>query len=128
TLETDNNIDLFENPSLNLAYIGGELVQFAVASSALVGSSPFVRSYTLTTFRRGLNGTTGKIANHISGEDFVLIDSTTQWLRVPSGHLFTDYRYKVVSVGVPIEGVPPIVFNTGVGSAPPVATNLLCNT
>lgn len=127
TLETYNNVDLFNNPNLNLAYIGGELVQFATASNAQIGSSPYVRSYTLTNFRRGLNGTLSKIGGHLAGEEFVLIDSSAQWMRIPAGHLFTDYRYKVVSVGVPLEGVQPRVFNTGIGSAPPAATNLVCN-
>lgn len=126
TLESYNNADLFDNPNLNLAYIGGEVVQFASASSVVSSSSPYVRRYTLTNFRRGLNGTTSKVGGHSAGEEFVLLDSSAQWMRIPSGHLFTDYRYKVVSVGVPLEGVPPIVFNTGTGSAPPVATNLNC--
>lgn len=128
TLESYTDDGIFENPQLNLAYIGGEVVQFSTVAAEESSSSPFVRRYTLSNFRRGLNGTTAKIATHGTGEDFVLLDSSIQWMRIPSGHLFTDYRYKAVTVGVPLEGVMPIVFNTGDGSAPPPASNLVCNT
>lgn len=128
TLETHTNLELFNNPNLNFAYIGKELVQFATVSSVATASSPFVRRYTLTNFRRGLNGTTSKVGGHSANEEFVLLDSSAQWMRIPAGSLFTDYRYKVASVGVPLQGVQPIVFNTGAGSAPPLATNLVCNT
>lgn len=123
-LESFTNAQLFTNPNLNLCYIGGELVQFATASSMVIGTDPFVRQYTLTNFRRGLNGTAAKIGGHSSNEDFVLMDSAVQWLRLPAGQLFTNYRYKVASVGQPLTGASPITFNTGSGSAPPVASNL----
>lgn len=123
---TNSAIDLFNNPNLNLICVGGEVMQFATATAMPAATSPFVRRYTLTNFRRGLNGTTSKVGSHQVGQDFVVLDSSLQWMRIPAGHLFTDYRYKVVSVGVPLEGVQPITFNTGTGSAPPVATNLVC--
>lgn len=127
TLESYTALDLFNNPNLNLAYIGGEIVQFASATAVGTATSPYVRRYTLTNFRRGLNGTTGKVGSHVAGEDFVMLNSAIQWMRIPAGHLFTDYRYKAVTVGMPVQGAQPITFNTGTGSAPPVASNLSCS-
>lgn len=52
----------------NLALIGGELIQFERAEQTGVAS------YRLTGLRRGLRGTEWAMAEHVAGEDFLLIE------------------------------------------------------
>ncbi len=125
TLESFTNAELFANPSLNLAYIGGEVVQFATATSVQSDVNPYLRQYTLSNFRRGLNGTTAKIGTHSSGERFVLFNNAVKFMREQSSQLYLNSRYKAVSIGQPLNGANTVVFNTGAGSAPPLASNLI---
>lgn len=125
TLESFTNAELFVNPALNLCYIGGELVQFATASAVAPATSPYVRQYTLSNFRRGSNGTISKIGTHGTGEQFVYMNNAVKFMREQSSQLYLASRYKAVSVGQPLNGAVPVAFSTGTNSAPPVATNLV---
>jgi hypothetical protein len=64
TSSTEAAIDA--SPSLNLAYLGGELLQFATATLQTDGS------YILTDLKRGRRGTEQFVGTHVVGEDFVL--------------------------------------------------------
>ncbi|VWX61297.1 GTA baseplate fiber-binding domain-containing protein [Sphingorhabdus sp. 109] len=55
----------------NIAHIGGEFIQFAVANPLGAGR------FRLSRFIRGLGGTEDKIANHGANEDFVLLDGAS---------------------------------------------------
>jgi hypothetical protein len=59
--------DLINNGSMNLAYVGGELIQFLDVVDE--GND----RYTLTTFNRGRFGTEGRSFAHKAGEEFVLL-------------------------------------------------------
>jgi hypothetical protein len=123
TLESFTSAELFQNDGLNLCYIGGELVQFATASAVSPAPAPYIRQYTLTNFRRGVNGTTSKIGIHMAGEQFVYMNNAVKFMREQSSQLYLTARYKAVSVGQPFNAAVPVTFITGNSSAPPVATN-----
>lgn len=69
TLVSTTEAAIDADTTLNLAYLGGELLQFTTAT--LQGDG----SYTLTGLKRGRRGTEGKVGTHAAGEDFVLVAS-----------------------------------------------------
>jgi hypothetical protein len=122
TLESFTEEEILSNAGLNLAYMGGEVVQFAEAVLQ-PAYAPFTKRYTVTKFRRGLNGTGGKINTHATGEDFVLFNAAVKFVREQSNQMYTQFNYKAVSIGQPISGAQIITFTTGLENPPPAATN-----
>jgi hypothetical protein len=60
-------LDLVNNAQMNLAYVGGELIQFETVVSE--GAD----TYLLTGLHRGCFGTEGRSFKHRAGEEFVLL-------------------------------------------------------
>jgi len=77
----------------NSAVLGSEIIQFQNAE--LVGTN----TYLLSGLLRGRLGTEDQVASHVSGESFVLLDSTISRVTMPISLInILDY-YKCVSVG-----------------------------
>lgn len=81
------------DPTLNLALIGDELVQFTTAT--LIAAN----TYTLSGFLRGRRGTEWAMADHASGERFVLMDSSIAAQTMGASDINTTDSYKAVTVG-----------------------------
>jgi hypothetical protein len=67
TLSSASEDDIDADPTVNLACLGGELLNFTTAT--LNGDG----SYTLSGFKRGRRGTEWAIADHAAGDEFVLV-------------------------------------------------------
>lgn len=67
TLTSATEAQLLASPTLNLALIGDELVQFATATLNVDGT------YTLTKFLRGRRGTEWATGDHTAGDTFLLL-------------------------------------------------------
>jgi len=76
----------------NLAYLGGELIQFKTATLEEDGS------YTLTGLLRGRRGTEHRIATHVPDERFVLLDSVLR-VTTPTSDIEVIRTYRAVSTG-----------------------------
>lgn len=71
TLESAASFDaMLNNSQVNLAYVGGELIQFQTVVDEGGGE------YTLTNIHRGKFGTEVKAFSHIAGEEFILLGSS----------------------------------------------------
>lgn len=77
----------------NLALLGGELIQFGVATL----QSPGI--YTLSRFLRGRFCTESAIGTHEAAEHFVLLNSNTQAIAMAAGLLHLPRSYKAVTIG-----------------------------
>jgi hypothetical protein len=67
TLASVTEDEINEDPTLNLAYLGGELLNFATVVLESDGT------YTLSGLKRGRRGTEWATAEHLAGEEFVLV-------------------------------------------------------
>lgn len=67
TLTTVTEAEIDADPSLNLAYLGTELLNFTTATLEADGT------YTLSGFKRGRRGTEWATDDHTTGESFVLV-------------------------------------------------------
>lgn len=78
----------------NIAYIGGELVQFKNAT--LIGSG----QYRLSGLLRGRRGTEQYMSTHAAGEQFVLLSaSSTQRVGIPTADIGIQRLFKAPSFG-----------------------------
>lgn len=123
TLESFSTVDLLTS-NINLAYIGGEWVQFQNAVSE-TPSDPYVTKYHITKLRRGRFGTASRVSMHGAAEDFVLFNDAVQFIPESSRDHYIGYDFKGVSVGQLVENADTVTFNSGNGIAPPVASNLV---
>ena len=80
------------NPALNLALIGGELVQFASATLTAT------KTYTLSGFKRGRKGSEGACAGHAARETFVMLAACQAIVR-PLSEVGTSQSYKAITAG-----------------------------
>lgn len=69
TLTSTTEAAIDANPLTNLAYLGGELINFVTATLEADGT------YTLSGFKRGRRGTEYACAEHAAGDEFVLVSS-----------------------------------------------------
>lgn len=93
----------------NLAILGGEVLQFAVAVENDDGS------YTLSKLLRGRRGTEAKMT-HEAGETFVLLNSAVQRIKLLLELTGVERYYKIVGQGQPLDASPSQAFtNTDVG-------------
>jgi hypothetical protein len=93
--------DLDADPTRNLAWWGGELVQFAGATL----TAP--NTYTVTTLKRGRRGTEWACGGHVANEPFVLLDRATTVSR-PLSEVGTAQSYKAVTNGRTEAGAFPL--------------------
>lgn len=70
SLESVTQQELIDDPMLNLAIIGTEIVQFRTAALEADGS------YTLSGFFRGCRGTEASSTGHLPGDTFMLVDQS----------------------------------------------------
>lgn len=99
TSSTEAEIDT--DPTLNLALLGDELLNFATATLESDGS------YTLSGFKRGRRGTEWATADHAVGEDFVLAASLFNE-GVGLSDVGVDEHFKVQTLGRAIDSAPAI--------------------
>lgn len=92
SLSTVTEADIDADPTLNMAYLGGELLNFTAAVLETDGS------YTLSGFKRGRRGTEWAIATHAAGEDFLLLTEAGVEAQGLS-EVGTDLAFKVQSLG-----------------------------
>jgi hypothetical protein len=96
------------------AIIGNEVVGFQRAT--LIGEN----QYRLSGLVRGMRGTEDQIAEHVTGDRFVLV-SSANWYRVDQllSSVGNEYLYKPVTFGKSIETAPAEAFtNTARGLMP----------
>jgi len=101
TLTSCTEADIEAEPTLNLALLGSELLNFTTAT--LEGDG----SYTLSGFKRGRRGTEWATADHISGEDFVLATSLIEHEEGLS-EVGTTLHFKAQTLAREIDGAAPI--------------------
>lgn len=69
TLTSTTEAAIDANPLTNMAYLGGELINFVTATLEADGT------YTLSGFKRGRRGTEYACAEHVAGDEFILVSS-----------------------------------------------------
>jgi hypothetical protein len=69
TLTSCTEAEIDADPSLNMAVVGNEIINFATAT--LEGDG----TYTLSKFKRGRRGTEWACSDHVAREDFVLVST-----------------------------------------------------
>lgn len=99
TSATEAGIDL--DPSLNLAMLGGEYLQFVIATLEADGS------YTLSGLKRGRRGTEWAVGTHVSGEEFVLLSAAVP-IEVGTDLIGDALSFKAPSIGRPVDSASPI--------------------
>jgi len=105
----------------NLAWIDGELIQFAQARP--LGN----RHWRLSGLRRGLRGTEAMIGRARPGAPFVLLSpGTVRTLDVPIAMLGRTVRFLAHGLGDPAEGVQASAEVTGLSILPPSPVGWRC--
>ncbi len=105
----------------NLAWIDGELIQFAQARP--LGD----RHWRLSGLRRGLRGTEAMIGRALPGASFVLIaPGSVRTLDVPVAMLGRSVRFLAHGLGDPVEGVRTAAAVTGLSVLPPSPIGWRC--
>lgn len=105
----------------NLAWIDGELIQFAQARP--LGD----KRWRLSGLRRGLRGTEAMIGQAAPGASFVLIaPGSVRTLDVPIEMLGRSVRFLAHGLGDPVEGVQASAAVTGLSVLPPPPVGWRC--
>lgn len=102
------------NPQLNLALLGGELIQFTTATLNMDGT------WTIGGFKRGRRGTEWACGTHVANEEFVLLDAAGHNAMGLSDVGSTE-RFKAVTVGREATSAFPIPVAFGGASLQPYA-------
>jgi hypothetical protein len=106
----------------NLAWIYGELIQFAQARP--LGD----RHWRLSGLRRGLRGTEAMIGRAVPGAEFVLIaPGAVRTLDVPIAMLGRSVRVLAHGLGDPVAGVQVAAEVTGLSVLPPSPVGWQCH-
>ncbi|KIE04483.1 hypothetical protein NF27_HQ00210 [Candidatus Jidaibacter acanthamoeba] len=77
----------------NLAVINNEIIQFQNAE--LLSEN----QYKLSKFLRGRFGTEKEIGNHNSGDRFILLDESLEYVEIPNQYIGKTALYKAISFG-----------------------------
>src|SRR6185369_2313128 len=93
--------DIEDDPDLNLALLGDELINFTTATLELDGS------YTLSGFKRGRRGTEWATGTHTDHDDFVLA-STLIAQEEGLSEVGTELHFKAQTLAREIDGAAPI--------------------
>lgn len=105
----------------NLAWLGGELIQFARAEPLGDGH------WRLSGLRRGLRGTEAMIGRAVPGDRFVMLDAASvRTIDLPPTMLGRVVRFLAHGVGDGVEGVETIVTVTGQSVRPPSPVHWRC--
>lgn len=102
TLTSCTEADIEDDPTANLAYLGGELLNFTTATLEADGS------YTLSGFKRGRRGT--EAVEHDSGDEFVLVSSLARD-GFGLSDVGTEMSFKAQTVGRDVAEVESIDFD-----------------
>lgn len=108
SLSSATEDQLLADPTLNLAVLGSEVIQFKTAT--LVSSTP--KTYDLTGFVRGARGTEYAVGTHTAAERFLLVNSNVRRHLMGASEIGdTDY-YKFSVLGDDLATVPeqPLLF------------------
>ncbi len=98
------------SPTLNLALLGNELIQFTTATLELDGS------YTLSGLKRGRRGTEWAIAGHGTAERFVLLDAVGN-VEMGASDVGDTLYFKAVTSGRDADGAFPITIAPYTGAS-----------
>jgi hypothetical protein len=101
TLTTVTEAEIDADPALNMAYFGGELLNFTTAT--LEGDG----TYTLSGFKRGRRGTEWAVPTHALGDEFILIENLLKE-GIGLSEVGTSDSYKVATIGREPDGSPVI--------------------
>lgn len=102
------------DPTVNLCYLGGELLNFVTAT--LQGDG----TYTLSGFKRGRRGTEWATGDHATGDEFVLVSDLANDARGAS-EIGNNLFFKVQSYGRDPDMVPAIEVDFDGNSLKPYA-------
>lgn len=118
TLTSSTEAAINANPLVNLAYLGGELINFATAT--LEGDG----TYTLTNLKRGRRGTEWACDDHAAGDEFVLVEDLEREAMGLS-QVGLSFEYRAQTLGRDVSSAPPIdVDFTGATLKPYAPANL----
>ncbi len=84
----------------NLAYIGGEIIQFQFAK--FLGKS----LYQLSNIIRGQKGSQHFVSNHLAGERIIFLDGAVKELEIASLKKGKLYNYKIAMEGEHLDDLP----------------------
>jgi hypothetical protein len=101
TLTTVTEAAIDADPELNLAYLGGELLNFTTVN--LEGDG----TYTLSGFKRGRRGTEWAVPTHAVGDEFILAENLLKE-GVGLSEVGTSDSYKAATLGREPDGSPVI--------------------
>lgn len=121
SLETVLTADILNDPHLNLAFIGGEWIQFVNAVSE-IAPFPYLTSYHVTKILRGRFSTLDRISGHNVDEDFVLYNSAVKFTSDTSRSNFVGANFKALTLGQPIDNAEIVIFGSAGSNAPPVVS------
>lgn len=114
TLSSVTEAAIDADPTLNLARLGGEWLQFATA--VLEGDG----SYTLSTFKRGRRGTEGQVGAHAIGDEFVLAADLARD-GIGLSEVGTSESFKGATIGRETDGAPVIAMTFAGATLKPYA-------
>jgi hypothetical protein len=114
SLTSATEADINATPTLNLAYLGGEYINFTTATLEVDGT------YTLSGLKRGRRGTEWMVAAHVVGEEFVLVSSLDS-VQLATDDIGDALKFKVQSFGRNIDNAPLIAMTFAANSLKPYA-------
>jgi len=105
--------EALNDPSLNVIWLAGEIIQFLTAE--LVDTD----TYTISRLLRGRLGSESFMGTHVAGDVFCLLDAGIRSIRQEFYDLNQSYIYKALSNGYTLADTTPESFtNTGVRVKP----------
>lgn len=104
SLVSQSEAQLLTSPTMNLAIVGDELIQFAVATQITANE------WVLSTLLRGRFGTEQHRATHIGGDRFVVLNSNVVGkVDYPASEIDQSHYYRAVSQGISPYSAPDLV-------------------
>lgn len=114
TLTSSTEAAINASPIVNLAYLGGELLNFVTATLEADGT------YTLSGLLRGRRGTEGACSTHAIGEEFVLVSDLARD-GFGLSDVGTDFSFKAQTLGRDVDSAAVIEVDFSGASLKPYA-------
>jgi hypothetical protein len=112
-LQLENATDLEVLNGANIAWVGGEIIQFQKAEKQIDDS------YVLSGLLRGRRGTEHLISSHAASEKFILITSSMASASLLLSDVSATSAFKLVTIGGKEDEVSPVTFKYQANSLKP---------
>ncbi len=111
-LESVMASDIIAYPTLNLARVGDEWLQFRTAVSAVLPvDSPYRSAWTISNLTRGRFGTSAAVPSHGADEYVSIVTPALKFYPLEESDIGNDITLKAITNGQDIEVAPTTLFN-----------------